>query len=98
MKVIVQKYAAMNKDAGVVTPFQRPSEKDFREVTAFLMCALLHEKIQMPRLCQKITLSDVLNPHIMSNGATEIVVNQISLGVPEHIISVGKKGTVQVSR
>ena len=29
MKVIVKKYAAMNKDAGDVTPFQRPSEKDF---------------------------------------------------------------------
>ena len=62
----------MNEKAGDVTPFQRPAEKDFRDVTAFIMCTLLHGQIHMPRLCQKITLSDVLNPRIMSTWAREI--------------------------
>ena len=71
MEVIVERYAVMNENAGDVTPFQRPSEKDFRDVTAFIMCTLLHEKIHMPRLCQKMTLSDVLNPRISSTWARE---------------------------
>ena len=50
MKVIVERYAVMNENAGDVTPFQQPSEKDFRDVTAFIMCTLLHENIHMPRL------------------------------------------------
>ena len=53
MKVIVGRYASMNENAGDVTPFQRPCEEDFREVTAFIMYMLLHEKTDMPRLCQK---------------------------------------------
>ena len=61
----------MNENAGDVTPFQPPSEKDLRDVTAFIMCTLLHEKIHMPRLCQKMTLSDVLNPRITSSGARD---------------------------
>ena len=72
------------QNAGDVTPFHRPSEKDFRDVTAFIMCTLLHEKIPMPRLCQKMTLSDVLNPRITSTWAREI-------GGPEEVISVGKE-------
>ena len=38
----------MNENAGDVTPFQRPCEKDFRDVTAFIMYMLLHEKTHMP--------------------------------------------------
>ena len=86
MKVIVARYASMNENAGDVTPFQRPCEKDFRDVTAFIMYTLLHEKTHMPRLCQKITLSDVLNPRVTSSGAREIVVHKISLGGPEEVI------------
>ena len=48
------------------------------------MCTLLNEKIQKPRLCQKMTLSDVLNPRITSTWAREI-------GSPEEVISVGKE-------
>ena len=91
MKVIIERYALLNENAGDVTPFQRPSEKDFRDVTAFSMCKLLHEKTHMPRLCQKMTLSLVLNPCITSSGAREIVVHKISLGGPEEVISVGKE-------
>ena len=74
----------MNENAGDVAPFQGPSEKDFRDGTAFIMCTLMHEKIHMSRLCQKMTLSDVLNPHITSTWAREI-------GSPEEVISVGKE-------
>ena len=78
-----------NKDAGDVTPFQRHSETDFRDVIAFLMCALLHEKIHM--LCQKMTLSDVLNLRITSSRTREIVVNNTCQGCTEEYISVGKE-------
>ena len=91
MKVIVERYVSLNQKAGDVTPFQRPSEKEFRDVTAFIMCTLLHEKIHMPRLCPKMTLSDVLKPRITSSGAREIVVNKISLGGAEEVICVGKE-------
>ena len=91
MEVIVARYASMNRNAGDVTPFQRPCEKDYRDVTAFIMYTLLHEKTHMPRLCQKMTLSDVLNPRITSSGAREIVVHQISLGGLEEVISIGKE-------
>ena len=67
MRVIVQKYAAMNKDAGDFTPFQKPSDTDFRDVTAFIRWSLLHEKKQMPRICQKLTLSDVFYQRITTN-------------------------------
>ena len=88
MKLIVGRYASMNENAGDVTPFQRPCEKDFRDVTAFIRYMLLHEKKQMPRLCQKMTLSVVLNPRITSTGATEIVVYP---GGAEEVISIGKE-------
>ena len=91
MKVLDERYAPLNENAGDVTPFQPPSEKDFRDVTAFIMCTLLHEKTHMPRLCQKTTLSDVLNSRITSSGAREIVVHKISLGGPEEVIYVGKE-------
>ena len=45
----------------------------------------------MPRLCQKMTLSDVLNPRITSSGAREIVVHKISPGGAEEVISIGKE-------
>ena len=45
----------------------------------------------MPRLCQKMTLSEVLNLRIMSSGAREIAVHKISIGGPEEVISVGKE-------
>ena len=48
MKLIIGRYASMNENAGDVTPFQRPREKDFRDVTAFIMYMLLHEKTHMP--------------------------------------------------
>ena len=44
MKIIVGRYASLNENAGDVTRFQRPCEKDFRDVTAFIMYMLLHEK------------------------------------------------------
>ena len=91
MKLIVGRYASLNENAGDVTCFQRPCEKDFRDVTAFIMYMLLHEKKHMPRLCQKMTLSDVLNPGITSSGAREIVVHKISLGGAEEVISIGKE-------
>ena len=91
MKLIVGRYASMNENAGDVNPFQRPCEKDFRDVTAFIMYMLLHEKTHMPRLCQKMTLSDVLNPRITSSGAREIVVHKISPGGAEEVISIVKE-------
>ena len=91
MKVIIARYASMNENAGDLTPFQRPCEKDFRDVTDFIMYTLLHEKTHMPRLCQKITLSDILNPRITSSGAREIVVHKIFLGGPEEVISIRKE-------
>ena len=91
MKLIVGRYASMNENPGDVTPFQRPCEKDFRDVTAFIMYMLLHEKKHMPRLCQKMTLSDVLNLRITSSGAREIVVHKISPGGAEEVISIGKE-------
>ena len=91
MKLIVGRYASLNENAGDVTRFQRPCEKDFRDVTAFIMYMLLHEKKHMPRLCQKMTLSDVLNPRITSSGAREIVVHKISPGGAEEVISIGKE-------
>ena len=48
MKLIVGRYASLNENAGDVTRFQRPCEKDFRNVTAFIMYTLLHEKKHMP--------------------------------------------------
>ena len=81
MKLIVDRYASLNENLGDLSLFQPPSDKDFRDVTAFIMCMLLHEKTHMPRLCQKMTLSDVLNPRITSSGAREIVVHKISPGV-----------------
>ena len=91
MKLIVGRYASLNENAGDVTRFQRPCEKDFRDVTAFIMYMLLHEKKHMPRLGQKMTLSDVLNPRITSSGAREIVVHKISPGGAEEVISIGKE-------
>ena len=91
MKLIVGRYASLNENAGDVTPFQRPCEKDFRDVTAFIMYMLLHEKKHMPGLCQKMTLSDVLNPRITSSGAREIVVHMISPGGAEEVICIGKE-------
>ena len=91
MKLIVDRYASLTENAGDLSLFQRPSEKDFRDVTAFIMYMLLHEKKHMPRLCQKMTLSDVLNPRITSSGATEIVVHKISPGGAEEVISIGKE-------
>ena len=35
MKLIVGRYASLNENAGDVTRFQRPCEKDFRDVTAY---------------------------------------------------------------
>ena len=91
MKLIVDGYAFLNENLGDLSLFQRPSDKDFRDVTAFIMCMLLHEKTHMPRLCQKMTLSDVLNPRITSSGAREIVVHKISPGGAEEVISIGKE-------
>ena len=91
MKLIVDRYASLNENAGDVSLFLRPCEKDFRDVTAFIMYMLLHEKKHMPRLCQKMTLSDVLNPRITSSGAREIVVHKISPGGAEEVISIGKE-------
>ena len=91
MKLIVGRYASMNANAGDVTPFQRPCEKDFRDVTAFIMYMLLHEKKHLPQLCQKMTLSDRLNPCITSSGAREIVVHKISPVGAEEVISIGKE-------
>ena len=45
----------------------------------------------MPRLCQNMTFSDILNPRITSTGTNEIVGNQTGLGCPVEYISVGKK-------
>ena len=75
IKEIVQRYSKMNENAGDVTPFIRPSERDFRDVSAFLTCVLLHEKKHMPRFCQNLKLSDFINPCITSSGAREIEVN-----------------------
>ena len=91
MKLIVGRYASLNENAGDVTRFQRPCEKVFRDVTAFILYMLLHEKKHMPRLCQKMTLSDALNPRITSSGAREIVVHKISPGGAEEVISIGKE-------
>ena len=91
MKLIIDGYASLNENLGDLSLFQRPSDKDFRDVTAFIMCMLLHEKTHMPRLCQKMTLSDVLNPRITSSGAREIVVHKISPGGAEEVISIGKE-------
>ena len=91
MKLIVDGYASLNENLGDLSLFQRPSDKDFRDVTTFIMCMLLHEKTHMPRLCQKMTLSDVLNPRITSSGAREIVVHKISPGGAEEVISIGKE-------
>ena len=44
------------------------------------MCVLLHEKRHMPRLCENMKLSDVINPHINSSRAREIEVNTIGGG------------------
>ena len=44
------------------------------------MCVLLHEKRHMPRLCQNMKLSDVINPRINSSGAREIEVNTLRIG------------------
>ena len=60
-------------------------------MTAFIMYMLLHKKKHMPRLCQKMTLSDVLNPCITSSGARGIVVHKISPGGAEEVISIGKE-------
>ena len=81
MKEIVQRYSKMNKNAGNVTPFIRPSERDFRDVSAFLTCVLLHEKKHMPRICQNMKLSDVINPRITSSGAREIEINNKLISV-----------------
>ena len=72
MKVIVQKYALINKVAGDVTPFHRPTDLDriFMDVTAFLMCVLLHEKRHMPRLCQNITLSNICDESVNKGRMT----------------------------
>ena len=85
MKVIVGRYASMNENAGDVTPFQRPCEKDFRDVTvsSCTRCCMRKHK--------KMTLSDVLNPRITSSGAREIVVHKISPGGAEEVISIGKE-------
>ena len=53
MKVIVERYSRMNENARDVTPFIQPSEGDFRDVSAFLMCVLLNEKRHMPRFRKK---------------------------------------------
>ena len=45
----------------------------------------------MPRLCQKMTLSDVLNPRITNSGSREIVIHKISPRVAEEVISIGKE-------
>ena len=37
MKLIVDRYASLNENARDVSRFQRPCEKDFRDVTAFIM-------------------------------------------------------------
>ena len=89
MKVIVERYSRMNENACDVTPFIRPSEGDFREVSAFLMRVLLNEKRHMPRICQNMKLSDVINPRINSSGARNIEVNTVG-GNHEHI-SVNKE-------
>ena len=60
-------------------------------MTAFIMYTSLHEKIHTPLICQKMTLSDVLNPRITSSGAREIVVHKISPGGAEEVISIGKE-------
>ena len=44
MKLIVDGYASLNENAGDLSLFQRLCEKDFRDVTAFIMYMLLHEK------------------------------------------------------
>ena len=77
IKVIVERYSRMNENARDVTPFIRPSVGDFRDVSAFLMCVLLNEKRHMPRICQNMKLSDVINPHINSSGARDIEVNTV---------------------
>ena len=58
----------MNENARDVTPFIRPSEGDFRDVSAFLMCVLLNEKRHMPRICQNMKLS---NPRINGTSPKE---------------------------
>ena len=85
----MQRYLKMNENAGDVTPFIRPSERDFRDVSAFSMCVLLHEKKHMPRICQNMKLSDVINPRITSSGAREIEVN--TTGGNNELISVSKE-------
>ena len=85
----MQRYTKMNENAGGVTPYIRPSEREFRDVSAFLMCVLLHEKKHMPRFCQNLKLSDVINPRINSSGAREIEVN--TTGGHNELISVSKE-------
>ena len=87
MKLIVGRYASLNENAGDVTGFQRPCEKDFRDVMAFIMYMLLHEKKLMPRLCQKMTLSDVLNPPKRVVGLERLWFTRF----PEEVISIGKE-------
>ena len=94
MKLIFGRYASMNENAGDVTPFQRPCEKDFRDVTAFIMYTLLHEKTHMPR--QKMTLSDVLNPCITSSGAIEISIGkELHDFLLEYNINVAMRGQME---
>ena len=88
-KEIVHRYSKMNENAGDVAPFIRPSERDFRDVSALLMCVLLHEKKHMPMICQNMKLSDVINPRITSSGAREIEVN--TRGGNNELISVTKE-------
>lgn len=76
MKAILDKYSKLNEHAGDTSPFIRPSDRDFRDVTAFLMCVLLQEKTNMPRLCQNLKLGDVINPRITCSGARQIIINK----------------------
>ena len=89
MKVIVERYSRMNENAHDVTPFTRPSEGDFRDMSAFLMCVLLNEKRHMPRICQNMELSDVINPCINSSKARDIEVNTV--GGNNKLILVNKE-------
>ena len=64
MKVIVARFASMNENARDVTPFQRRCEKDFRDVTAFIMYMCCMRKHICHDSVKKMTLGDVLNPRL----------------------------------
>ena len=68
MKVIVARFASMNENAGDVTPFQRPCEKDFRDVTALIMYMCCMRKHICHDSAKKMTLGDVLNPRLRVVG------------------------------